>query len=345
MKCKTISFENKHNCTIIVDTNQFVSDFSLSSIRWKNLIDYLAKTESSLRMPRVVWDELHVNFENRLKESIKKLDDATDQYNRIINFNSETHGFRGREHCLKVREGTHSPSEIAERYLAHVKNKLGLGKGAFLQIETKWYDDIYKRALVHKKPFSDDSDKGFKDSLLWKSMISLAKKPGYADAPVVFISSNTKDFCASKGASELHPDLNREAESVGLNVVFFDGLDSFFRGWSAEALDMDFVALNKEIDEKLLRSAVLPYASKFMVKEYCSENNVNITGMNFKVGVVDGSRKVVDLSISGYLTETILPCRYMDFTAEASVILDRGSKMVNVFSFTLIPLKSEQGWG
>ena len=124
-----------------------------------------------------------------------------------------------------------------ERYdLAHVKNKLGLGKGAFLQIETKWYDDIYKRALVHTKPFSDESDKGFKDSLLWKSMISLAKKPGYADAPVVFISSNTKDFCASKGANELHPDLSREAESVGLNVVFFDGLDSFFKGWSAEAL-------------------------------------------------------------------------------------------------------------
>ena len=116
-------------------------------------------------------------------------------------------------------------------------------------------------------------------------------------------------------------------------------------GLLRESLDMDFVALNKEIDEKLLRSAVLPYASKFMVKEYCSEKNINITGMNFKVGVVDGSRKVVDLSISGYLTETILPCRYMDFTAEASVILDRGNKMVNVFSFTLIPLKSEQGWG
>lgn len=342
---KKTSLDNKHNCTIIVDTNQFVSDFSLSSIRWANLIDYLAKTESSLRMPRVVWDELHVNFENRLKDFRKKIDDATDQYNKIINFNSQTHSFRGREHCLKVREETLSSGEIAERYLAHVKNKLGLGKGAFLEIETRWYNEIYNRSLVHKKPFSDESDKGFKDSLLWKSIINLAKKPGYTDAPVVFISSNTKDFCISKGASDLHPDLNREAESVGLNVVFFDGLDSFFKGWSAEALDMNFIALNKEIDEKSLRSAVLPYASKFIMKEFRSENNINIAGMNFKVRFVDGSRKVVDLSISGYLTETIQPCRYMDFSAEASVTLDRGSKKVNILSFTLIPQKSEQGWG
>lgn len=342
---KKVSIDNKHNCTIIVDTNQFVSDFSLSSTRWGNLIDYLAKTESTLRIPRVVWDELYVNFENRLKDFRKKIDDATDQYNRIINFNSQTHGFRGREHHLKIPEDTLSSSEFAERYLAQVKNKLRLGKGAFLEIENRWYDEIYKRSLIHKKPFSDESDKGFKDSLLWKSVISLAKKPGYADAPVIFISSNTKDFCASKGANELHPDLNREAESVGLNVVFFDGLDSFFKGWSAEALDIDFVALNKEIDEKLLRSAILPYASKFIIKEYCSENNIHITGMNFKIDIVDGARKVVDLSISGYLTETIQPCRYLDFSAEASVILDRENRKVNVSSFTLIPLKSEQGWG
>lgn len=324
--------DKKHECTIILDTNQFIRDLSLSETRWKNLIDYVHKTDAVVKMPRVVWDEISVNYKKRINEYLRKAQENAEQFNNLINFYSEHHQFHGRTHRIELPQPALTPKDFMERYLAHVKSKLKLRTQDFLEIENHWYEEIYKRSLVHQKPFSAENDKGFKDSILWKCVLSLSNRPGFKDAPIILISSNTRDFCDGKQA--LHPDLLTEAQSLGLDVHFFDGLDKFFGEWGGEALNVDFNKIKREIPENLIKEALLPFTQKLMRRNENKSENILILGMSFKVREATGKNKRLDISISGSLTNTIAKCEYLDFSAEATFTEDGANKEISIQHFS-----------
>lgn len=334
MHMKKPLLDKKHECTIILDTNQFVRDLTLSEIRWKNLADYIEKTDARIKMPRLVWDELQVNYKKKIDEQLRRAQQNADQYNKLIGFTSEHHHYNGHLHRISLPKRELDTDELMERYLAFVKTKLKLRKYDFLEIDQKWYQEIYQRSLVHKKPFSDESDKGFKDSILWKTVLSLSKRPGFDEAPVVFISANTKDFCDDKNGKELHPELRTEAEENGLDVYFFDGLDKFFQEWSAAALDIDFNKIKKSIPSKLINAALSPYVAKLMRRGEKTDENIHVTGMNFKINSVDGKSKELEMSISGYLTNTSAQCPYLDFSAEARFQDNESNKTITIKNFS-----------
>lgn len=324
--------DKRHECTIILDTNQFIRDLSLSEIRWKNLIDYVRKTDAVVKMPRVVWDEIGVNYKKRINEHLRKAQESTEQFNNLINFQSEHHQFYGHLHRIEPPISTLTPKELMERYLAFIKSTLQLKTQDFLEIENKWYEEIYKRSLIHQKPFSTENDKGFKDSILWKCVLSLSSRPGFKEAPIVLISSNTRDFC--DGRPSLHPDLHKEAKTLGLDVHFFDGLDKFFQEWGAEALNINFDKLKRDIPEKLIKEALLPSTQKLMRRSENRPENILILGISFKIKEATGNNKKLEMSISGSLTNTIAKCEYLDFSAEAIFIEDGTNKQITIQHFS-----------
>lgn len=327
-----IKHDKKHECTIILDTNQFIRDLSLSETRWKNLIDYIHKTDAVVKMPRVVWDEIGVNYKKRLNEHLRKAQESTEQFNSLINFQSEHHQFYGHLHRIEPPTTTLTSKELMERYLAFIKSKLQLKTHDFLEIENKWYEEIYKRSLIHQKPFSTENDKGFKDSILWKCVLSLSSRPGFKDAPIVLISSNTRDFC--DGKPSLHPDLQKEAKTLGLDVHYFDGLDKFFQGWGAEALSINFEKLKRDIPEKLIKEALLTSTQKLMRRNENRPENILILGISFKIKEAAGNNKKLEMSISGSLTNTRSKCEYLDFSAEAIFCDDGINKQITIQQFT-----------
>lgn len=326
--------DKKHKCTIVLDTNQFIRDITLAETRWNSLIDYIRKTEASIIMPRVVWDETQKNFKKKIADQLKKLQDITGQYNKLIDFHSHHHNYHGSLNRIESAKPELGADELSERHLAYIKSKLGLRAQDFIEIKTSWYEDIYQRALAHQKPFSEDSDKGFKDTILWKSILSLARRPGYKDAPIVFITANTKDFCDSKNMDMLHPELCVEAKNHGLDVHHFDGLDKFFKEWSSEALAIDFIKIKQSIPEKLVKTALLPYAKKKMYRDDNKSDNINITGMSFRIGAITGENRTLEISLSGYLTNTTEACTYLNFSAEAILRDDGNNKKIIISDFS-----------
>jgi len=63
---------DKHSCTIVIDTNQFRGDFMLSETRWENLLQYLKKTNASLQMPTIIWEEIAQNFRKNLQSLLRE---------------------------------------------------------------------------------------------------------------------------------------------------------------------------------------------------------------------------------------------------------------------------------
>lgn len=329
---------DKHSCTIVIDTNQFRGDFMLSETRWENLLQYLKKTNASLQMPTIIWEEIAQNFRKNLQSLLREATSTCEKINHLIEFNSAHFNYQGSQHSLNISDLQHTPEDITSRYMAFLKASLGLELKDFLDWDEKWMSDIVARAVDHIKPFSEEGDKGLKDTLIWKTILSLATKHGFKDAPIVFISANSRDFGVRGSPGKLHASLQQEAIRSGLNVHYFENLDTFFGQWAAEALSIDFAKIRTSIPEGLIKTELQPYVRRYMPKDESAVKNTFISGMSFKVISEVAQGRKTSLSISGYITNSLVPTKYLDFSAE--LLFEEGEKMetIKVISFdTLDP--------
>ena len=82
-----------------------------------------------------------------------------------------------------------------------------------------------ERALARKKPFRNSDTGGYRDTLIWMSILGLASD----NRNVAFISGNTGDF-AGKNKKCLHPDLIEDIRQQGDDcgdITFFPNLNDF----------------------------------------------------------------------------------------------------------------------
>lgn len=312
----------RHECTIVIDTNQFCSDVMLSGLRWRSFVEYVNKTDACLQMPRIVWQELLRNYVKIVGNYYSGADSAIEKLNHCIGFSSPKLGFYGGRYQMRDVRGSHASSfrddvdEVGKAYLAYVKGTLGLKAKDFIEIDSAWFDEIVERAVNHIKPFSEESDKGFKDTVLWKSVLSLAHKPGFKDHPIILISSNSRDFGSPSEKGRLHKSLAQEAEAAGLDFHYFENLDSFLQNWASDVIATDFGDIKKILPESIIKAGLKNCLARWMLRSEAVERNIFMTGMNFKIESAVPGKKVVRASVSGYLTNTNTPYPYLDFNAE-----------------------------
>lgn len=309
---------NKHQCTIIIDTNQFYSDMMLSGLRWKKLIEYIEKTDACIQMPQIVWDEIHRNHKKITKNHYHTALSAIEKLNTFLNFSEPSLDFFGEKYKI-TETRSKSPGltdKITQAYLAHIKKSLQLKAKDFIKTDTLWFDEIVRRAINHKKPFSEDSDKGFKDTILWKSILSLKQRPGFKDYPLAFISSNNKDFGNPQERGKLHESLAEEAKAAGLDLNYFENLDVFLQNWANDVISTDFKSIRKIISENMIKAALELPLKKIMQENETVRNNLFFTGTNFKIEATTPGKKTIRTSVSGYLTNTKTGQTYLDFNSE-----------------------------
>lgn len=317
----------------------------LSEVRWKNFLQYLENTDASLQMPTLIWDEIARNYRKNLESQLSQTKAGFEKINHHLRFNASHFNYHGWGSSLKLDTLSLTPLEITERYMSFLKDSLHLKSKDFIGWDEKWMPEIVSRSIEHTKPFSADSDKGFKDTLIWKTIMSLAKKPGFSQAPLVFISANNRDFGDPAHPGKLHPTLDKEAIGVGLIAHYFESLDNFFEKWAAEALNIDFYKIRKSIPEHLIKTSLQEHISPYMPKNELVEQNTFITGMSFKVMSETPSARIIRMSLSGYITNTLIPTKYLEFNAEAGLEEELVEKRLTVESFEILyPAKMLQNF-
>lgn len=327
---------DKHGCTIIIDTNQFHGDFMLSETRWKNLLQYLKKTNASLQMPTIIWEEIARNYRKNLESHLSQAKATFEKINHHLNFNAELFGYNGWANRLKLDGLCLTPLELTYRYMSFLKSSLHLELKDFLDWDKKWMPDIVSRAIEHTKPFAEDSDKGFKDTLIWMTIMSLADRPGFKQSPIVFISANNRDFGDRTCPGKIHPTLYKEANLRGLTVHYFDHLDTFFEKWAAEALNVNFDKIRSDLPEPLIKANLKEYVRPYIPRNESPEQNTFITGMSFKVVSEADRGRTIKMSISGYITNSLAPTKYLDFSSEATLEEEGVGKKLTVESFDVL---------
>jgi len=92
-----------------------------------------------------------------------------------------------------------------------VDTLLGGGAGfTILPYPDVSHRDVTARALARRRPFDSLGHEGYRDALIWESVLAFART--LARERVVLVSRNSKDFADAAG--DLHADLRRDVAAL-----------------------------------------------------------------------------------------------------------------------------------
>ena len=191
---------------IVIDTNIFFRDFMLSGTEFRTLFSELPKLGYGLCVPQIVFDETVNKF---LEETKKVLDDARNIGASSINFSNFDHPIS-------------APENAKETYQKYFTEKLQSLGAEFIDYPEVTHKELVHRALSRKKPFRSSDTGGYRDVLLWETILELAKND-----EVTFICNNPKDF-SDDNKQGLHPDLYDDIKTRELRAItLFDSIGKF----------------------------------------------------------------------------------------------------------------------
>lgn len=179
---------------IVLDTSIIVQDHLLSGHVFKILLENLDRAGHSLFTPEVVLDEAVNRYRKSLVEATAKFERSKEALRRLLISTDTT--------------ASEIDVEVAVReYELYLRQRLY--HDHFTQARTPGYPEISHKELVArahagKKPFSE-KDTGYKDALIWHTVLWIAEVYGAEPERIAFISANASDFGTPDG--QLHPDL------------------------------------------------------------------------------------------------------------------------------------------
>lgn len=165
-----------------MDSNQFIADFLLESAPFRYLMHFLNNEGHTLLLSRLVLEEV----ENKYSTEIQKaLTEATRNIQRLEQL--------GLSHSPEKTFNLELPTLNLEQRIREQIDSVQI-----LEYENVPHAEVVQRALNRRKPFDADGAIGYRDCLLWLSLIrQLASDTSKTNEEVIFISSNWKDFYQS----------------------------------------------------------------------------------------------------------------------------------------------------
>jgi PIN domain len=194
---------------VVIDSTEFVADFKMTGNAFRVLAAGGERLGARISVPSVVVEEVcnsHRQFMESLMADVDKIRRKND---------------RARAKLLRLPklDIDREAAEYRETWLKDLK-RLG---AEILPYPDVPHETLVKRAMERKKPFKD-SGAGYRDTLIWLSVVALAKS--CADE-ICLVSANTRDF-AEEG--KLHPSLLADLTSVDVSetrVRYFPSLEEF----------------------------------------------------------------------------------------------------------------------
>jgi len=194
---------------VILDTGILVRDFVMQGTTFKTFLGGLERVGYTWYVPRVVLDETI----NKYGEMFEKTLNGT----RRLGVKS-----------LEFVTGTTitSSDEAKNEYQAYLLRNLQRVNAQVVDYPEVAHAELMERALARKKPFRKSDTGGYRDTLIWMTILQKLSE----HARISFITSNTTDFSDPSNKINLHPHLVEDINELGQDtgeISFFITLDSF----------------------------------------------------------------------------------------------------------------------
>lgn len=197
---------------VVIDTSVFRQSYWLNNTAFTVLLDGCGSAGHSLYTSAVVYEELLNLYREALEEKVVALTRATRDWDQLVFQNP-------------AQQAPIDKDQPFVAYREFVDETFDMYGITVLPYPLVTHEDVVRRDLARRKPFAKGG-KGYRDTLIWESVIELASDG--LDEPVVFITENSSDFLENR--ERLHPDLAADlgAERITASeVTVLVGLQSF----------------------------------------------------------------------------------------------------------------------
>jgi hypothetical protein len=200
---------------VVLDTTETFSDLRLNGSNFRLLKAYLTRTRSRLAIPQIVVEETVNHFREQLAKRIESAASALRDIGRMLG-ESNSYAMPSIDSAKAV--------EDFQRYLDVRIRELG---GSVIGYDKVEITNLVSRSLKRRQPFDSSGQRGFRDALLWESVLTEVM-PGLRENEwVVLVTRNSKDFGKEPElAAALQEDLRRLGRPEA-QVRLFNGLQSF----------------------------------------------------------------------------------------------------------------------
>lgn len=239
----------------VIDTNFIHADYFLRGTRITSLAGSAHKLGQTVLMPQVVCDEMCKQYYEEVDELASSFKGIQKNLNKL----SPT----------KYQWADYDFNKLKTDYEQSLINRCNDLDIGIIKYPAVSHRDMVKRELSKRKPFKD-STKGYRDALIWETVLDLGKNCRKHDT-VVLLSENTDDFADKK--VDLHPDLLEDCKAKGI----LDGtikLVSDFKNFIHKEIIPTFDKLNESFDELQQYSSVGNIDIREIVKKSLDRDSV-----------------------------------------------------------------------
>jgi len=196
-------------CVVIaLDTTVFVEDWLLGSPAGSLIRDQGASGTIALLVPELVIREAVGVYGRTFKRTQRDLRDVLRRRRRL--------DAGAPDAALGKVELSVDPVAASQNYEVALRATLASAGTQVLPLPTVGHEELVQRSLDHRKPFDHDGHAGYRDALIWHTVLDAATAAGR----VVLVSANSSDFAFSRKepdrlAQHLQDDVVQMAERQG----------------------------------------------------------------------------------------------------------------------------------
>lgn len=282
---------------ILVDSNQFIADFLLQSAPFRYLIHFLNNEGHTLLMSRLVLEEVENKYSTETQRALAEASKSNQRLEQLGLSHESAKTFK-----LEL-----PPLNLEQRIREQIDSV------QILEYENVSHTQVVQRALNRRKPFDADGAAGYRDCLLWLSLISqLASDTSSTDEEVIFISNNWKDFYQAAPVKQAVSDESDKASSTTsikkktstalLKVKLHDDLIADLTPLKKSV--SPFYTVAAFVDTKVDKSKhVISYDKSYeLFEDYLEEQGLEVLGSPGSESIAILLRRIFPISTANALT-------------------------------------------
>ncbi|WP_406630014.1 PIN domain-containing protein [Amycolatopsis sp. WGS_07] len=196
---------------VVVDTTEFRADLTLGT-RWTATLSAGSYGLLKLAIPVIVRLEAIRHHDQLVSEGERG---ALKGLNIVRRYAEEPDDIIDAREITQICEATRRGFQYKLEYYIEQAG------GRFLPVPAIDHGALVTRAMQGRKPFTSNGKEGYRDALIWYSILDLCGSLD-ADDHVLFVTGNSRDFCDSGSnalAEPLRQDLAKLAAPPTLTVV------------------------------------------------------------------------------------------------------------------------------
>lgn len=255
---------------IIFDSNIFIADFNFKSSYFAILEDCLIlDTSITVIILSVVLEEVINKYQERLLESWNQIQKPLYKFRDLAGNDSVS------IHTLNL-----DIKDFVDLYKKNLHNSLQKLRCDYFNYPSVSHETLLRKDLSRKKPFSIEG-KGYRDSLIWYSIIEIIQTKSEDNEEIVFVTNNPKDFF-EENSHNLHKDL---LEDLSKNDINLDRIKCF-----ANLKDLVEKLWNNIPNNKLLSKIEIARIEEDY--EFCLEDEIKYGLLDIKQDIIENEVKL-----------------------------------------------------